>query len=52
LKNWPVCGKMTEMTENTSHFTIQKVAEEVNINAVIVRLNFIRDINMNGVSAK
>jgi hypothetical protein len=52
LKNWPVCGKITEMVRNNLHFTVQKVAEELNINAEIVRLNFIRDINVNEVSAK
>jgi hypothetical protein len=42
---------MTEMVENNSHFTVWKVAEELNMNAETVRLTFIRDINMNKVSA-
>lgn len=52
FKNWAVCGKVTKMVENNSHFTVWKVAEEVSRNAETVRLTFIRDINMNKVSAK
>jgi hypothetical protein len=40
------------MVESNSHFTLWKVAEELNRNAEIVRSNFIRVINMNKVSAK